>query len=93
MTSWTNFCKQFADENGISYKEALAQAGPYYRKEKKQYGAKSYRKRPLKKMTQQEQDMYHAGVLIGGAMGGAKGTPKGALAALLSGLNANIKVE
>jgi len=139
MTSWTIFCKKFADENNISYKDAMRTAGPYYslakqgRKQMNTYGGsiinddsmtmynkgeddayfnKRYSAALRKKITEESKepipyphnkklprqmrnkknlDLYNAGVLIGGVLSSGK-TPKGALAALLSGLNANVKV-
>lgn len=133
MSDWIDFVKQFAQDNGLSYKESLSEASKYYKKGgwmqvnrfPKSYavGAGDYRGKMRKwnpdyrengeydNYNQDElvnrirnnylgenedlrEQMFNAGVLIGGAlMGGDNIAPKGALAALLSGLNATIKVE
>ena len=100
MSSWINFVKRFAKENNISYGDALKEAGPYYtnhsrktinsgmgmRRKRKSSGSKRVIKVDNKTMKK-------VGKLLGGVMAGKQVPPKGLLASLLSGLNANVKIE
>ncbi len=90
MSQWINFVKQFAAENDIPYGEALREAKPYYNKLVK--GASQGLVRREAKPRQRNDVDYDqmADDLLG--YGGAE-AQKGALAALLSGLDAQIKIN
>ena len=106
MSDWINFVKDFAQENNLSYSEALKIAAPYYRRMTKDQsmgwnsgsGSDDINSRKRYSYNAREQDddlnrkMYKAGVLIGGVLA-VKDKPLGALAALLSGLDANISIK
>lgn len=152
MSDWIKFVKRYAAKNGISYKDALVQAAPHYKrggfaKQPNRFPKKYARGAAYPRYTYDISDfidrgnydyydrsdlknrinrnlnvddsdlrlynqalnaqrsgdmasakdiynqMYTAGVLLGGYLGGEQPAPKGALAALLSGLNATIKVD
>lgn len=81
--------KKFARENGISYENALRY---YYGRSRSGSGQMGKYVIP-RRNEYMYKDLYNAGALIGGYLGGDEVPPKGALAALLSGLNATIKVD
>lgn len=91
MTSnWIKFVKDFSKMNSIPYNEALKIAKPYYYKSGYSQGSGSKRKIKKKTRAKKMNNNKLASTLLG-AYGGA--AQKGALAALLSGLNATIKVD
>jgi len=97
MNNWVNFVKQFAEDNELSYSDALKVAKKYYKKPNSNRrntptGAKPCLWLPAGAGLTSEKEMYGIGRRIGEILGGAD-SPKGALAALLSGLNAHISVE
>jgi len=86
MSDWVNFVKMFADENDLSYGDALKVAGPYYKQGHQM-------RRPQRNNRRLEDELYGMGLRLGQIFQGGADQPKGALAALLSGLNAHISVE
>lgn len=89
MSQWINFVKRFAKDNGLTYGEALKEAGPYYEEymgnDNEHMEAAGYRRRAgAKNFHQMAEELlgYHGGE-----------AQKGALAALLSGLDAQIKIK
>lgn len=95
-SDWISFVKNFAAINNIPYGQALRIAGPYYHQQKGSCGTRP-RKSPGRKKKRKggvvvRADQYNkmAGDILG--YGGAK-AQKGALAALLSGLDAQVKIN
>jgi len=93
MSDWINFVKDFSRMNNIPYSAALQEARPYYDK---------YRKQKFIDEMPHYQHRYGTGVTVGGKyhkmaedlLGyGGEQAQKGALAALLSGLDAQIKIN
>ena len=77
-----NLIEQIADEYGIHPEEALEMIeGNMERKQKR---------RPNQNVNE---EMYKIGAQLGRMFGGDTPAPKGALAALLSGLDANISIK
>lgn len=91
-SDWVNFAKYYSQKYGISYRQALKEAGPAYKK----YLQGGYvvgtvpRNRPPSSYDQ-EQEFYELGYKLGDLMGGAK--QKGLLTSLLSGLDARINIK
>lgn len=83
MSEWTDFVRNYADQHGVTYGAAMKMAAPHYRKRK-----------PRRKAVggSINNELYHMGNRLGQIFGGAE-QPKGALAALLSGLDAQIKIN
>lgn len=99
MSNWTDYVSNYALQHGISYGAALKKAGPSYRKKygtakKKKAGVvlgAAAKKKKCACKGKKNMKAYKLGKELGGVIGGA--APKGALAALLSGLNANVSVK
>lgn len=91
MSDWINFVKDFSKMNNIPYSAALTEAKPYYDKYRKQ---KFINEMPHYQRTygQEENNKYvkMAEDLLGY---GGEEAQKGALAALLTGLDAQIKIK
>lgn len=49
MSAWVQFVKQYQKENGLSYKEALKQAGPHYKKTDQQISGGKINLKTVKK--------------------------------------------
>ncbi len=98
---WINFVKRYAHEHNLNYGEALHEAAPHYRNlasRSKRAPSRSSSKRssmraPKRNRKLSVHDYYHAGKIIGGLVEPKSKAPKGALAALLSGLDARVKIE
>ncbi len=100
MSEWIDFVKEFSRMNNIPYSAALKEARPYYDNYRKQKFIKNMPHYPRGNgvMTGEHGGISRchggyekmAGDLLG--YGGAE-AQKGALAALLSGLDAQIKIN
>jgi hypothetical protein len=95
MSDWINFVKQFSNTYNIPYKEALSEARPYY-DEYKRNNMHRNRNGTVARMyggdkTNDSDHFYRMAEDILGY--GGEQAQKGALAALLSGLDANINIK
>jgi len=95
MSDWISFVKKFARENGIPYNEALQRAAPFYHDKNKGMGvAAGIRKNRSNSMTSTSKSKKNFNMMAEDLLGyGGEQAQKGALAALLSGLNAQIKID
>jgi len=89
-SDWISFVKAFANTNGISYGQALKLAGPYYHQQKGTRSTGRKKKRTGGVVVRADKYNRMASDILG--YGGAK-AQKGALAALLSGLDAQVKIN
>lgn len=85
---WINFVKNYALTNGISFRDALEEASTFYDQNNSTYYAPRF-----DYFDPYYRHFYEVGKLLGGVLTGGEETHKGALAALLSGLNASVKIE
>lgn len=92
MSDWINFVKDFSRMNNIPYSAALKEARPYYDSYRKQQfiGKMPHYPRAYGQGVMAGEYEKIAGDLLG--YGGAE-AQKGALAALLQGLDAQIKIN
>jgi len=96
MSEWISFVKNFARENGLPYNEALQRAAPFYHGQNQGMGVAAggvavggRRKRKPRRSRAGNYDRMAADIL---GYGGAQ-AQKGALAALLQGLDAQVKIN
>lgn len=95
MSNWEKFVKDFASAHNMLYSDALRVAAPYYHQymdDREKYDNSAPRWKQTRNNSNEK--LYQAGVLIGAALEeSGDHAQKGALAALLSGLNANISIK